>query len=395
MTEGSRETQRQGAREGLRGGVTTGSCAALAAKAAALLLFRSERVTQVEIPLPDGSRLEWPVATLKLCDARVQTRDKGNSTTCAAASIIKDAGDDPDVTHGARIHVHLCPHTSTELVFRAGDGVGTVSLPGLALGVGEAAINPVPRAMILAAVREVTDQGAIVTVSVDGGAELAEKTFNPKLGIRGGISIIGTSGRVRPFSAPALQQSLKCALDICVASHIHAPVLVPGNMGRNAARREFTLEPQQVVEVSNEWGYMLNLAQQHPFNAVLMLGHPGKLAKLAMGQWNTHSKQSDSAAPFVADLARQLLTRPGAAPIATIADATTVEGLFMQQLTPAKRHQVAATLAHKIQRSTARTFPAAWQPRVVLINLKGEVLGSAGDLSPWERSMSATSEDAL
>ncbi|MDY0184377.1 MAG: cobalt-precorrin-5B (C(1))-methyltransferase CbiD [Desulfuromonadaceae bacterium] len=387
MTEGSRE----GSREGLRGGITTGSCAALAAKAAALLLFRGERVAQIEIPLPDGSRLEWPVATLELCDARAQSRDKSNSATCAAASIIKDAGDDPDVTHGARIHVHLRPHASTELVFRAGDGVGTVTLPGLALGVGEAAINPVPRAMILAAVREVTDQGVIVTVSVDGGTELAEKTFNPKLGIHGGISIIGTSGRVRPFSAPALQQSLKCALDICVASHIRAPVLVPGNMGRNAARREFTLEPQQVVEVSNEWGYMLDLAQQHPFNAVLMLGHPGKLAKLAMGQWDTHSARSDSGAPFVAELARQLLARP----TATITDATTVEGLFMQQLSPAERHLVATTLARKIQRSTAHTFPAAWQPRVVLINLKGEVLGSVGDLSPWKPSVSSTSENAL
>jgi cobalt-precorrin-5B (C1)-methyltransferase len=249
--------------------------------------------------------------------------------------------------------------------------------------------------MILAAVREVTDQGVIVTVSVDGGTELAEKTFNPKLGIHGGISIIGTSGRVRPFSAPALQQSLKCALDICVASHTRAPVLVPGNMGRNAARREFTLEPQQVVEVSNEWGYMLELAQQHPFDAVLMLGHPGKLAKLAMGQWDTHSARSDSGAPFVAELARQLLARSAAATIATCADATTVEGLFMQQLTPTERHQVADNLALKIQRSTARKFPAAWQPRVVLINLKGEVLGSAGDLSPWKPSVSSTSENAL
>nr|WP_320113800.1 cobalt-precorrin-5B (C(1))-methyltransferase CbiD [uncultured Desulfuromonas sp.] len=348
----------------LKGGITTGSCAALAAKAAALLLFRHERVEQVEIPLPDGSRLTWTVASLE------------RSTDSAEASIIKDAGDDPDVTHGARIRVRVTPSRGTEVIFRAGPGVGIVTLPGLALAVGEAAINPVPRTMITAAIREVTDHGVMVTVAVDGGEELAAKTFNPKLGIEGGISIIGTSGRVRPFSAPALQQSLKCALDICIAGHTTAPVFVPGNMGRAAALRAFHLKTQQVVEVSNEWGYMLEQAQQQPFTALLMLGHPGKLAKLAMGQWNTHSSQSDSAVPFVTDLARQVVHRP-------LMDATTVEGVLMETLTAPQRRRVADRLAEAIQRNTAETFPACWQPQVVLINLKGDILGSAGNLLPW------------
>ncbi|MBN2645945.1 MAG: cobalamin biosynthesis protein CbiD [Desulfuromonadaceae bacterium] len=348
----------------LKGGITTGSCAALAAKAAALLLFRHERVDQVEIPLPDGSRLMWPVASLELRD------------DSAEASIIKDAGDDPDVTHGARIRVRVMPGHGTEVIFRAGPGVGTVTLPGLALGVGEAAINPVPRTMITAAIREVTEHGVMVTVAVDGGEELAAQTFNPKLGIEGGISIIGTSGRVRPFSAQALQQSLKCALDICIASHTAAPVFVPGNMGRTAALRAFHLKKQQVVEVSNEWGYMLEQAQQQPFAALLLLGHPGKLAKLAMGQWNTHSSQSGSAVPFVADLAQQVLHRP-------LANATTVEGVFMEHLTAPQRHRVADRLAGAIQRNTAKTFPASWHPQVVLINLKGDILGSTGNLLPW------------
>ncbi|SDE69822.1 cobalt-precorrin-5B (C(1))-methyltransferase CbiD [Desulfuromonas thiophila] len=352
----------------LKGGITTGSCAALAAKAAALLLFRHERVEQVEIALPDGSRLMWPVASLERSD------------DSAEASIIKDAGDDPDVTHGARIRVRLTPSRGTEVIFRAGPGVGTVTLPGLALAVGEAAINPVPRTMIIAAIREVTEHGVMVTVAVDGGEELAAKTFNPKLGIEGGISIIGTSGRVRPFSAPALQQSLKCALDICVASATTAPVFVPGNMGRNAALRAFHLKTQQVVEVSNEWGYMLEQAQAQPFTALLMLGHPGKLAKLAMGQWNTHSGQSDSAVPFVADLAHQVLQRP-------LTDTTTVEGVFMECLTDPQRRRVADRLAEAIQRNTAARFPACWQPQVVLINLKGDILGSAGDLQPWLRHL--------
>ncbi|MCA1797172.1 MAG: cobalt-precorrin-5B (C(1))-methyltransferase CbiD [Geobacteraceae bacterium] len=352
--------------EGLKGGITTGSCAALGAKAAALLLFRAERVNQVDIPLPDGTRLAWPVATLDY------------SADGAEASIIKDAGDDPDVTHGARIRVHIAPRHDTQISFRAGSGVGIVTLPGLALAVGEVAINPVPRTMISAALREVSASGVNVTVGVDGGKALAQKTFNPKLGIEGGISIIGTSGRVRPFSAPALQQSLQCAMDICIASHTRAPVLVPGNMGRSAAHRAFCLKPRQVVEVSNEWGYMLELAQQQRFETLLMLGHPGKLAKLAMGQWNTHSAQSDSAAPYVAQLAHAVTQAEY-----PFAGDSTVEGLFMEQLSAPQRRRVADRLAEAIQRKTAATFPAPWEAQVVLINLKGEILGSNGNLQPW------------
>ncbi|MDY0190310.1 MAG: cobalt-precorrin-5B (C(1))-methyltransferase CbiD [Desulfuromonas sp.] len=349
-----------------KGGITTGCCAALAAKAAAIAYFMDSIPKTVEVPLPDGSRLAWPIASVTSTDDGVE------------ASVIKDAGDDPDVTHGARIRVFITPNKGTEIVFRAGSGVGTVTLPGLALAVGEAAINPVPRAMITAAVREVTAHGISVTVAVDGGQQLAEKTFNPKLGIRGGISIIGTSGRVRPFSAPALQESLKCALDICIASKISAPVFVPGNMGRNAAQREFNLGAQQIVEVSNEWGYMLKQAQGQPFTTVLMMGHPGKLAKLAMQQWNTHSAHSNSAVPFVAQLAKHLTQR-------CLTETTTVEALFMQQLTSAERPQVANQLAVEIQQMTAQNFPATWYPSVVLINLKGEIIGSAGDLQSWRR----------
>lgn len=350
--------------QGLKGGITTGTCAALGAKAAALLLFRNEQVEQVEIPLPDGSRLGWRVASLKRRGAGVE------------AGIIKDAGDDPDVTHGACIRVHITPREDTQIVFRAASGVGIVTLPGLALPVREAAINPVPRRMISAAIREVTDRGAIVSVGVDGGEELAAKTFNPRLGIEGGISIIGTSGRVRPFSIPAVQESLKCALDICIASHCRTPVFVPGNIGRSAALRAFNLNAHHVVEVSNEWGYMLELAQAQAFEALLILGHPGKLAKLAMGQWDTHSRRSHSAAPFVADLARSVLGYPGAEP-------ATVEGLFMQHLNADQRRRLADHLAGTIQRRTAETFPASWDAQVVLINLEGDIIGHAGDLHPW------------
>jgi len=349
----------------LNEGISTGSCAALAAKAAALLLVEKLHVDATEIPLPDGSRLGWPIA-------KVEKTEEG-----AMATVIKNAGDDPDVTHGAQIQVHIAPSTQDKIIFKAGEGVGTVTLPGLALTVGEPAINPVPRSMICAALREVTAMGLEVIVTVPGGRELAQKTFNPKLGIKGGISIIGTSGRVRPFSADALRDSLRCALDICVAAETRAPVLTPGNIGFKAAHRYFRLEAQQVVEVSNEWGFMIEQSLPHAFEELLLIGHPGKLAKLANGQWQTHSAQSDSPIAFVSNLASELLGRP-------VVHGNTIEGLFMHELREEEREPVAQALAKKINDAIHQEFQPSWRSAVVLINLKGEILGSEGALERWQ-----------
>ena len=364
----------------LRGGITTGSCAALAAKAAALLLFKQQLVKQVEITLPDQSILSWSVESV---------RNHGNKVT---ACVIKDAGDDPDITHGARICVTIeaieTVADDQTLIFKAGDGVGTVTKAGLALDVGEAAINPVPRQMIATAIRQITSCGVSVTVAVDGGSELANKTFNPKLGISGGISIIGTTGRVRPFSAPALRESLKCALNICLAAGTTNPVFVPGNMGYKAAQRFFNLHENQVVEVSNEWGYMLQQiidrkntgeASTSALNltGLLLVGHPGKLGKLAAGQWQTHSAQSDSAVPFITNLADKLLGRK-------IATSNTVEELFMQNLDHQERLSVAQELATAIRSSISQTYAPTWSTAVVLINLQGEIIGHSGELKGWE-----------
>ena len=147
----------------------------------------------------------------------------------------------------------------------AGDGVGIVTKPGLSVPRGGPAINPVPRHMIREAVREVTDRGVRVIISVPGGREIAEKTFNPRLGVIGGISILGTTGIVRPFSSAALRDALKCSLDVAAANGVAAAVLVPGHIGERADRRHFHLAAEQVVEVSNEWGFMLDCASGYPF----------------------------------------------------------------------------------------------------------------------------------
>ena len=345
----------------LRGGYSTGTCAAAAAKAATLALTGAATPSEVEVRLPDGVLVKLPVVSCS-CDGGF-----------AEAAVRKDAGDDPDVTDQARVVVSVCFAEGGEVRFAAGEGVGMVTKPGLAVPPGEPAINPVPRQMITAAVREVTARGVRVTVSIPGGRELAARTFNPRLGIEGGLSILGTTGRVRPFSAPALREALKCSLDVAAACGVQAPVLVPGNIGERAARKNYRLTADQVIHVSNQWGFMLDEIARRSFGPVLVLGHPGKLAKLIDGEWDTHSGASSSAMPIVA----RLLTAP--AP-----EATTVEGL-LEALPQGERRQVADCLSEKICGRVRERLGGRTELAVVLINLAGDVLGSEGDLTPWQK----------
>ncbi len=219
----------------------------------------------------------------------------------------KDAGDDPDVTDGLEVRVTLSWDDAAEATFVAGEGVGTVTKPGLQVPPGEPAINPVPRQMILDAIRDVTPRGVRVEISVPGGREIAAKTFNPRLGIVGGLSILGTTGIVRPYCTRALHDALRCTLDVAAACQVTAPVLVPGNVGARAARRHFSLRDEQLIEVGNAWGFIVDLLAQRAFSAVLLAGHPGKLAKLAAGQWDTHSARSSQATLYLGRLCPEVL----------------------------------------------------------------------------------------
>lgn len=348
----------------LREGYTTGSCAAAAAKAAALLLTRGETAGTVEIPLPDGRRITLAVAHAG------QTRDG------AEAAVVKDAGDDPDVTHGARIVASLVWDEGDVVSFAAGEGVGIVTKPGLALAPGEPAINPVPRRMIEAAVREVTDRGLRVTVAVPGGAELAGKTFNPRVGVVGGLSILGTTGIVRPFSCSALRETVRLALGVAAAAGVRRPVLVPGRIGERAARSHLRVPEEGLIEVGNDWGFALDEAARHPFEGIVVAGHPGKLAKLVAGDWDTHSRRSASALPVVAALQERVLGQPAA-------PATTVEGLFAALDMEARRRlgdDLAAAVREAIAKRTAGRLPAA----VLLIDLAGRELGHSGERNAEE-----------
>ncbi|MHB8910426.1 MAG: cobalt-precorrin-5B (C(1))-methyltransferase CbiD [Syntrophales bacterium] len=348
----------------LRTGYTTGSCAAAAAKAAALLLAEGRKVEEVTISLPGGREISLPLAYVR--------RAGGG----AEAAVRKDAGDDPDATDGALVQAALAWSDGAGVEFAAGVGVGTVTKPGLALAPGEAAINPVPRRMIAEAVREITPRGVRVTISVPGGGEIARKTFNPRLGIVGGLSILGTTGIVRPFSCSALRESLRCALGVTAAAGIREPVFVPGHIGERAARALFRVMDEQVVEVGNEWGYVLEEALRRPFTDLMIVGHPGKLAKLAAGDWDTHSGRSKSALPVVARMHEESLGRPAEA-------AATVEGIFAA-LGETDKMALGNALATAIRAALSQRVEGRLRPAVILIDLGGRIIGQSGDLTPWQ-----------
>jgi cobalt-precorrin-5B (C1)-methyltransferase len=318
----------------------------------------------VEITLPDGSLVVFPVFSCKFDGSTAQ------------ASVRKDAGDDPDVTHRAYIVADVTFNNSHDVEFAAGDGVGTVTKLGLSVAPGEPAINPVPRRMITEAVRAITPHGLRVTISIPGGRELAAHTFNPRLGIVDGLSVLGTTGRVRPFSIPALQAALQCALSVAAASGVTAPVLVPGNIGERAARQNLRVAAEQVIQVSNYWGFVLDDTASYTFDRLLVLGHPGKLAKLIDGDWDTHSSNSGSALPIVARVAASVLDLP-------IPESPTVEGIF-SGLAILQRALLADALAAEVHRAIVQRIGLRKSVAVVLINMAGNILGSDGDLKPWQ-----------
>ncbi len=350
--------------KGGRTGFTTGTCAAAATKAAVMVLTGQLPPDSVEVALPQGGQASIPIeGAERLADG-------------AWASVRKDAGDDPDVTDGCIVQASVEWASIPEVELVAGEGVGTVTKPGLAVAPGRPAINPVPRTMIINSAREVCSQGLKVTISIPGGRELAEKTFNPRLGVVGGLSILGTSGIVRPFSADALKDALRCSMDVVVACGIKTPILVPGRIGEKAARDLLVFNAQQLIEVSNEWGFILDEAAKEDFSHVLVLGHPGKLAKLAAGWWNTHSSHSGSAVPTVLRLYREAFGK-------SLPDPSTVEGVF-NAISQPESEILAGNLAREIRIAVETRLGAKFPVTVVLVNLQSRLLGKDGVLTPWQ-----------
>lgn len=262
----------------LREGFTTGSCAAAAALACCIWQRDGECPAQVQITVPEGRRYAPSIIAHE--DGR--------------CGVMKDSGDDPDITNGVEIiaKVELLSDDG-EISFCAGVGVGIVTEHGLKIPRGEAAINPVPRKMIEAAVRSVFGaRAARVTISIPDGQTLAQKTFNPRLGVKGGLSILGTSGVVRPMSEDALKESLYVELKMRAVQGEDSIVLTFGNQGEAAMRSICPDLP--IVQASNYIGFMLDSALELGIQRLIIGGHPGKLAKIAAGVMQTHSRYADA-----------------------------------------------------------------------------------------------------
>lgn len=265
----------------LRKGYTTGTCAAAATKAAAQALLTGECVKEVNILLPGSDSI-----SIKIHDTKIEDG-------VAVSSVIKDSGDDPDVTDGIEIGA-VVSFAEHGIKIDGGKGVGRVTREGLDQSVGSAAINSTPRQMIRNAVREVSgdyEGGFEVTIFVPDGENIAKKTFNPRLGIVGGISILGTSGIVEPMSEKALLDTIFLELKTKRKTGEKTAVLVPGNYGENFAEEKMGIK--NTVQFSNYLGDAIDYASDLGFSSILIISHIGKLVKAASGIMNTHSKYAD------------------------------------------------------------------------------------------------------
>ena len=274
----------------LRTGYTTGSCAAAAAKAATHMLVSGEVVGEVSLVTPAGIRLYLEVEDIV---------KENNYVSCA---IRKDSGDDPDVTNGILVYARVTfaqdDVVKSKVILEAGEGIGRVTQKGLEQSIGDPAINLVPRRMIREAVEEELqkagiDRGVRVMIWVPDGAEIAKKTFNPKLGIEGGISILGTTGIVEPMSEKALTDTIFVEMKVRRENGMEYCYVVPGNYGSDFLHDTLGYQEDAAVKCSNYVGEVIDDAVRLQMKGILLVGHIGKFIKLAAGIMNTHSRQAD------------------------------------------------------------------------------------------------------
>jgi cobalt-precorrin-5B (C1)-methyltransferase len=357
-------------KQALRTGWTTGTCAAAAAKAATTALATGKAQETVEIGLPDGRRVRFPVDECTLNETQAQ------------AVVVKDAGDDPDVTHGARLTATVRWRERPGIDLQGGVGVGVVTKPGLGLEPGAPAINPVPRQMITQSVGEAVDlarRGVEVTISVPGGERMARKTTNARLGILGGISILGTTGIVRPFSTASWRASVEQAISVLAAQGEDTVVLCTGGRTEKGAMKMLPELPEVCfVEVGDFTGAALRQAINHQLNHVIFVGMVGKLTKLAAGVLMTHYTRSKVDLALLADITRAA----GGTPEITerVASANTArhaaELWDEAALLPAAGRELCARAARVLARFAAELAAPDGKPppgiRVIMVDFTGQ-----------------------
>ena len=352
----------------LRTGLTTGSCATVTSLAAARLLLAGCVSEHADITLPKGQQVTMPLVFCRLFAG----------DNCAEAGTVKDAGDDPDVTHGAIVFARVRLLTEPGVRFLAGPGVGTVTRAGLALSIGEPAINPVPRKMmtdhLLALAREHGYGGGFeVSIGVENGAELALKTMNPRLGIVGGLSILGTTGVVRPFSCSAYIASIHQGIDVARANGYAHIAACTGNQSEDAMRLRYNLPDIALIEMGDFVGAVLKHLRRAPVEKLSLCGGFGKISKLAAGHMDLHSRNSSIDLPQLAAWA------------ASAAASTTLQ----EAMRDANTSQEALLLAHEqgvplghIVCEHARQFALSVVPQGIdvecfAIDRQGRIVGTA------------------
>ncbi|MBE6990942.1 MAG: cobalamin biosynthesis protein CbiD [Ruminococcaceae bacterium] len=361
----------------LRCGYTTGSCAAAAASAAARMLLTGAAVDSVTLETPAGVRLMLDI---------LEPEPGRDFASCA---VRKDSGDDPDVTNGVLVFARA-ERTASGITVDGGEGVGRVTKPGLDQPVGAAAINSTPRRMIADHVAQVCREqgyggGIAITISIPGGRELAARTFNPRMGIEGGISVLGTSGIVEPMSNRALVDTVALELRQLAARGSDRVLLVPGNYGRDFAAERLRLRPDACVSCSNFIGDAIDAAVEHGFREILLIGHIGKLVKLGIGQTNTHSSAGDGRMETLAACAA--LCGAQAPLIREILDCATTDAALELLQREELKEPVCALLGRRIEATLRRRVPEGVEIGYVLFTNRQDLGGVLSRSGNAERMM--------
>lgn len=360
----------------LKYGWTTGACATAAAKAAYQAWLTGSFAEEVTITLPKGQTPTFPLALTELTES------------FARAAIVKDAGDDPDVTHGATIIALIRRgEEGRGITFKAGAGVGTITKPGLPLPPGEPAINPAPREMMREAIREVAkahpaasgirpgaEPDIEIEISIPNGEKIAEKTWNGRLGIKGGLSILGTTGIVVPYSCSAWIHSIHRGIDVAIATgrpHVGAAV---GNMSEKLILQSHPLEPSDILDMGDFVGGMLKYLKKHPIPHLTISGGFAKMSKLAMGEMDLHSKRSKVNKAALADALDELGATPEDQQVAKAAN-TALEILTLAQSRRLKLGDlIAAKALSHVRDALAGT---EIEVEILLCDREGKLVGRA------------------
>lgn len=344
----------------LRGGFTTGAAAAAGVKAALIYFSSGEIVKSVEITALDGTILKIPVNRVeKILDG-------------VKVEVIKDSGDDPDITNGASIFTTTKKISGNEIIFRAGLGVGKITKGGLQLPIGEPAINPAPRQLIKNVAAEFGVTSLEVEISIPAGIELAKKTLNPILGVEGGLSVIGTTGVLRPMSEEAFKNSLVPQIDVAKAAGYETLIFVPGKIGEEIAKK-LGYPAAAIIQTSNFIGFMLEAAAERKIKKIILCGHIGKLIKVSAGIFHTHNRVADGRLETLAAYAAA--AGLNSAEVQKILDANTTEDatkIIAENHLEIVYKKIAARASYRAKRYVFGEM----EVETILVDYAGNILGS-------------------